>query len=50
MVGNSLTHDVAGAQNAGMRAVWVNRIGVERPMDVQPDAIITSLSELGPGK
>ena len=31
MVGNSLAHDVAGARAAGMRAVWVNRFGQERP-------------------
>ena len=31
MVGNSLAHDVAGARAAGIRAVWVNRFGRERP-------------------
>ena len=33
MVGNSLAHDVAGARAAGIRAVWVNRFGHERPAD-----------------
>ena len=33
MVGNSLDHDVAGARAAGIRAVWVNRFGHERPAD-----------------
>jgi putative hydrolase of the HAD superfamily len=37
MVGNSLDHDVAGARAAGMRAVWVNRFGHERPAD---DALV----------
>jgi putative hydrolase of the HAD superfamily len=37
MVGNSLAHDVAGARAAGMRAVWVNRFGHERPAD---DALV----------
>ena len=33
MIGNSLEHDVAGARAAGIRAVWVNRFGQERPAD-----------------
>lgn len=46
MVGNSLGRDVAGAQKFGMRAVWVNRTGATRKIDVEPYAEITSLEEL----
>ena len=31
MVGNSLPNDVRGAQNAGWRAIWLNRDGRDRP-------------------
>jgi len=46
MVGNSLTRDIIGAQKAGIRAIWINRPGVDCKEDVNPDATITSLSEL----
>ncbi len=46
MVGNSLRNDVGGAQEAGIRAIWLNRNQpVENP-DPCPDAVIFSLSEL----
>lgn len=45
MVGDSPERDIAGAQAAGIRAVWVNREGAV-PKGVQPDATITSLSPL----
>lgn len=46
MVGNSMTRDVAGAQAAGLRAVWFEVPGAEEPADVVPDHTIRSLSEL----
>ncbi len=46
MVGDNLHRDVQGAQQAGMRAFWLNRSGRERELDVLPDAEMTSLSEL----
>jgi HAD superfamily hydrolase (TIGR01549 family) len=49
-VGDDLVLDVEGAQNAGLRAVWINRsarrIDPVRHGDIQPDAICTSLHEL----
>jgi 2-haloalkanoic acid dehalogenase type II len=46
-VGDSPWHDVAGARNAGMRAVWLNRHGRDWPEDIQPpEMTITSLAEL----
>ena len=46
MVGNSLTSDIAGAQNAGVHAVWLNRDGAPLTGDAHPDTTITSLNEL----
>lgn len=45
-VGDSLTDDVYAAQEAGMRAIWVNRGGRTLPPDVYPDGIITALDQL----
>lgn len=45
-VGDSLDGDVAGAQAAGIRAVWLNRHGRPNTTGVRPDAEIASLSEL----
>jgi len=46
MVGDSLPNDVRGAQNAGWRAIWLNREGRDRPDGYTPDAEISSLAEL----
>jgi FMN phosphatase YigB (HAD superfamily) len=45
-VGDSLECDVAGAQAAGFKAVWLNRRGAENGSGLRPDAEITSLAEL----
>ena len=45
-VGDSLPNDVAGAQAAGIRVVWLNRARRPNPTAVQPDAAITTLAEL----
>jgi 2-haloalkanoic acid dehalogenase type II len=46
-VGDNPWADVAGARNAGMRAVWLNRHAAAWPDDIPPpDTTITSLSEL----
>ncbi len=48
MVGDSLTRDVAGAQRAGMRAIWINRMERRIPEGARivPDGVITDLGEL----
>ena len=43
MVGNSLAHDIAGAQQVGMVGVWVNRHAQRPKTDVAPDAEVTDL-------
>ncbi len=45
-VGDSLTNDVAGAKEAGVRSVWLNRDDRQNDSAVQPDFEITSLTEL----
>lgn len=45
MVGDNLNKDIAGAQEAGIRGIWVNRKGRE-PGDIQPFAEIENLFEL----
>lgn len=50
MVGNSLKRDIAGARQAGLRAVWVNRLGFEPGDDVKPVIEVKSLFELLDGK
>jgi putative hydrolase of the HAD superfamily len=46
MVGNSLPSDIAGAGNAGIRAVWVDRRGEPLPPDLKPFQIVRSLDGL----
>ncbi len=47
-VGDSPWADIAGARNAGLRAVWLNRHAREWPGDIEPpETVITSLGELG---
>jgi HAD superfamily hydrolase (TIGR01662 family) len=53
MVGDTLGADVLGAQNAGIASIWISR-RAERSDNrahedtIQPNAVITSLSELPP--
>jgi putative hydrolase of the HAD superfamily len=45
-VGDSVESDVLGAQRFGLRAVWLNRRGLDHPEDVHPDAELRSLEAL----
>jgi 2-haloalkanoic acid dehalogenase type II len=46
-VGDSPWADIAGARNAGLRAIWLNRHGAIWPDDIEPSATeIASLDEL----
>lgn len=47
-VGDSAEHDVPGAHAAGLRAVWVNRLGVDWPGAREADAEIRDLYGLLP--
>ena len=46
MIGDNLRRDIQGAQQAGLRAFWLNRDARERELDVTPDAEMNTLSEL----
>lgn len=46
-VGDTPWNDIAGARNAGLRPVWINRHGVAWPDEIAPpDGEIASLAEL----
>lgn len=46
-VGDHPEHDVHGARQAGLRAVWVNRLGREWPQELpEPDGIVEDIAEL----
>lgn len=48
-VGDNLITDVAGANEAGLTSVWLNRFGaIRKEQDPQPDVEISSFSELTP--
>ena len=46
MVGNSLERDIAGAENAGIRSVWIRVPGSEEHAEVVPHHTITALGEI----
>lgn len=46
MVGDSLTSDILGGINAGIKTVWVNPSGKTAPEHIQPDYEIKALAEL----
>ena len=46
IVGDSLTSDILGGKNAGMKTCWVNPTGKAAPENIQPDYEIKALSEL----
>ncbi|MDE2716798.1 MAG: HAD family hydrolase [Chloroflexota bacterium] len=45
-VGDHIEYDVRGANDAGVRSVWLNRIGESFSSGVKPNLEVTSLSEL----
>lgn len=51
MVGDKLGADILGAQNVGMPGIWITRrcepgAHITSELEIQPDAVISSLSEL----
>ena len=46
IVGDSLTSDILGGKNAGMKTCWVNPKGKTAPDNIHPDYEIKALSEL----
>jgi HAD superfamily hydrolase (TIGR01549 family) len=48
MVGNMLYEDMQGAQNAGIRSIWINRGEPQSRTDIRPDHEISDLRALVP--
>ena len=46
MVGDSLTSDILGGINAGLRTCWVNPTGKQNHTEIHPDFEIRSITEL----
>ena len=46
MIGDSLTSDMAGAANAGIRSIWLNRHRAPAPTDPGVDHIVTDLGAI----
>lgn len=46
IIGDSLTSDIKGGINAGIRTIWFNPSGTENPADIRPDFEIRSLNQI----
>lgn len=46
VIGDSLTSDIQGAMNAGLKCVWLNRYGKELPEAYAPDWVIGDVREV----
>ena len=46
IVGDSLTSDIQGGINAGIRTIWFNPKGQADDADIRPDLVVGSLSEI----
>ncbi|MBN2383700.1 HAD family hydrolase [bacterium] len=46
MIGNSLESDIAGAQHAGIKSIWLNRTGTINISEYKPDYEIQDLREI----
>jgi 2-haloacid dehalogenase/putative hydrolase of the HAD superfamily len=45
-IGDSIVSDVYGAQEAGIDAVWLNRKGKTKPVDIEPKYVCKDLDEV----
>jgi putative hydrolase of the HAD superfamily len=48
MLGDGLNRDIDGALAAGLRAIWVNRLGHARPADRQDVVEVSTLGDAVP--
>jgi putative hydrolase of the HAD superfamily len=46
MVGDSIRNDIAGANNAGIKSIWLNRLNKSHDAVITPTVIIKELNEL----
>ena len=45
ILGDSLTADIKGGKNFGIRTIWFNKYGIENKTDIKPDFTVNSLKE-----
>ena len=46
IIGDSLTSDILGGINAGIKTVWFNPNGNEAPENIKPDYVVAALDEI----
>ena len=46
MIGDSLTSDIKGANNAGIDSIWINNKGIINTTDIKPNIEIRNIKEL----
>ena len=46
IIGDSLTSDILGGKNAGIRTVWYNPYGSQNTSEIQPDYQVGELTEI----
>jgi FMN phosphatase YigB (HAD superfamily) len=46
IVGDSLSGDIKGGMNAGIRTCWINRNGDDRPTDMNIDLELDDITKL----
>lgn len=46
LIGDSLSSDIKGAMNVGLKSVWLNLFGAELPDEYSPDYIISDIREV----
>ncbi len=46
VIGDSLSSDIKGAENAGLDYIWYNHDGIQRPENVSPEKEIGNINEL----
>ncbi len=46
LIGDSLTSDIKGAMNAGLKSVWLNLKGQELPEEYKPDYVISDVRDV----
>lgn len=46
IIGDSLTSDILGGKNFGIKTIWFNKNGIENTSRVKPDFTVNSLAEI----
>ena len=46
MIGDSLTADILGAKNYGLKSIWYNHLNKENDSLILPDYVVKKLSQI----